>query len=627
MTRAAGLQTNALFYGTDDPALKAASISFGKKASSDSSQTRPAEPFAASLAASRADFDSTASKLRAARPDNFFLQQESLNRHHAQSNSTIAARSADRRASVLSIGSTTTDDRGPTSSSEVAAILAARKYQSTAEDNHADKRGSVQNLRVILPDGYSDAGSVSRDPSPRQTILGSQAVTRTPREAAKVDGATVDSTPLDSARNLVKLFDNDSLQNPKARQKSTVPYILPKNLTLQAPTPTRPNQLSASLTAALLAADSKRSDLENASTAITSKANALTGGPTTSLIAARAVGNFDLPNSKSPSPALPKEPSNSFKTSTAIKPKVLRSSSSQTSASTSESVPEKPFPELLASPRYKDPFIPSNPADLNLTSRPNSRPSSTYFRKSSTSSLVSKTEDRKASENGVFEAGDSMRNAILASSLASSRAASPAVTPSLGQSPYEKLWLPLPQASPTRRLTPSPVKGMKSTMRSPPIQSSEDSSLSAKAKRSLMKKHPNKHHEGTRRRWMDSITENERKRYEGVWAGNRGLLLNPNTDTRKNSAFPGSDVSHIVLDLVVRDIWSRSRLPPQVLAEIWNLVNLTGLHALSRDEFVVGMWLIDQTLKGRKLPPKVTESVWKSVRRFGEIRDRAQQLL
>jgi hypothetical protein len=33
---------------------------------------------------------------------------------------------------------------------------------------------------------------------------------------------------------------------------------------------------------------------------------------------------------------------------------------------------------------------------------------------------------------------------------------------------------------------------------------------------------------------------------------------------------------------------------------------------LGRQEFVVGMWLIDQRLKGRKIPRKVTDSVWGS---------------
>jgi len=109
--------------------------------------------------------------------------------------------------------------------------------------------------------------------------------------------------------------------------------------------------------------------------------------------------------------------------------------------------------------------------------------------------------------------------------------------------------------------------------------------------------------------------ERERKRYEGVWAANRGLLLdydldNFELDQRKD----GSPASDLVLNIVTRDIWERSRLPKDVLEEIWDLVAQPDLKTLNREEFVVGLWLIDQRLKGRKLPVKVSQSVWSSVR-------------
>ena len=109
--------------------------------------------------------------------------------------------------------------------------------------------------------------------------------------------------------------------------------------------------------------------------------------------------------------------------------------------------------------------------------------------------------------------------------------------------------------------------------------------------------------------------ERERKRYEGVWAANRGILLelDPelaasgyNTDT--------TPISDLVVNVVVRDIWDRSRLPQDVLEEVWDLVARPGAKVLNREEFVVGLWLIDQRLKGRKLPIKVSPSVWSSVR-------------
>jgi len=78
-----------------------------------------------------------------------------------------------------------------------------------------------------------------------------------------------------------------------------------------------------------------------------------------------------------------------------------------------------------------------------------------------------------------------------------------------------------------------------------------------------------------------------------------------------------SEAAWDVLSLVVRDIWMRSRLPEHVLEEVWALVDGREIGRLRREEFVVGMWLIDQRLKGRKLPVKVSESVWGSVRGVG----------
>lgn len=131
------------------------------------------------------------------------------------------------------------------------------------------------------------------------------------------------------------------------------------------------------------------------------------------------------------------------------------------------------------------------------------------------------------------------------------------------------------------------------------------------------KKHPNKHHEGTRKRWRDQITERERKRYEGVWAANKGLHIYSESSSRSPARTLEEDPTLDVLNLVTKEIWIRSRLPEHVLEEVWSLVDGRGVGRLRREEFVVGMWLIDQRLKGRKLPLRVSESVWGSVRHAG----------
>lgn len=154
---------------------------------------------------------------------------------------------------------------------------------------------------------------------------------------------------------------------------------------------------------------------------------------------------------------------------------------------------------------------------------------------------------------------------------------------------------------------------------SPPSSSDDEIEFKGKGNRMLgmkVRKHPNKHHEGQRKRWRDQITERERKRYEGVWAANKGVLL-PASAARSNSTGDDEDPSLDVLNLVVREIWMRSRLPDHVLEEVWALVDGREVGRLTRIEFVVGLWLIDQRLKGRKLPTRVSDSVWTSARGLG----------
>lgn len=207
---------------------------------------------------------------------------------------------------------------------------------------------------------------------------------------------------------------------------------------------------------------------------------------------------------------------------------------------------------------------------------------------------------------------NSLANAMVASSLASSRA----------QSPSRPMHPPLQRQSKSYLLfhrshsqelvgtrTPSPGKAtMRQTMRE--ALKSDDESERIKKNRYILKKHPNKHHEGDRKKWRDQITEQERKRYEGVWAANKSLPT-ASQDTRHTDK---------VINLVVRDIWCRSRLNNDVLQDIWDLVDNEGAGRLTKDEFVVGMWLIDQRLKGRKLPVKVSESVWSSARNLSGIK-------
>ncbi|KAK1751624.1 hypothetical protein QBC47DRAFT_390578 [Echria macrotheca] len=167
--------------------------------------------------------------------------------------------------------------------------------------------------------------------------------------------------------------------------------------------------------------------------------------------------------------------------------------------------------------------------------------------------------------------------------------------------------------------------GMLHTLRAPPSSLSDDEDARRRTHRTRKKAmHPlsggkkHAHNEGARRRWRDEVSVRERRRYEAVWASNRGLFLAPGwgftggDDVGRPAE--GSEEADLVANMVVRDIWSRSRLPEDELAEVWELVDRRRDGTLGRMEFVVGMWLVDQRLRGRKLPSRVGESVWASVR-------------
>ncbi|KAI5867941.1 hypothetical protein GGS23DRAFT_543280 [Durotheca rogersii] len=210
---------------------------------------------------------------------------------------------------------------------------------------------------------------------------------------------------------------------------------------------------------------------------------------------------------------------------------------------------------------------------------------------------------------------NSLTDAIVAGSLASARltrSASP------------------PPPPPPRKVQPTPP--MRRTLRQPLAKSDDEEGSRARSKhrKSLAKLGNSKkhaHHEGARKRWREEITARERKRYEGVWASNRGLLLVPPQGAAGGDSALGPEPGQLgqaVANVVVRDLWGRSRLPADELAEVWDLVDRHGRGFLDKVEFVVGMWLIDQRLRGRKIPRKVSESVWNSASaggvRVGEVK-------
>ena len=117
---------------------------------------------------------------------------------------------------------------------------------------------------------------------------------------------------------------------------------------------------------------------------------------------------------------------------------------------------------------------------------------------------------------------------------------------------------------------------------------------------------------------VNYISRAERTRYEAMWMANRFRYLDtlywwPPAPDSHHIALPEDGLAH---SLVVREIWSRSNLAPQILAQIWRLVDTRHDGSLDRHSFIVGMWLVDQCLYGRKLPHAVPSDVWDSVDKF-----------
>ncbi|CAI7615384.1 unnamed protein product [Penicillium crustosum] len=237
-------------------------------------------------------------------------------------------------------------------------------------------------------------------------------------------------------------------------------------------------------------------------------------------------------------------------------------------------------------------------------------------RPSTPSEISISSQSHTTTNDSIGMSEESLSNAIIASSLASARASpsikAPPPLPPQRRGARSILHLAHQSKSDLSR-TPSPPKSMPMTLRGMPKPTATDH----RKHRNPLHKHPHKHKEGDRKRWRREVTEKERKRYEGVWASNKGLLIPPDPDG--TGPWP-PNASDMVLNLVVREIWSRSRLPEAILEQVWDLVDHQHIGLLAREEFVVGMWLIDQFLKGHKLPVKVRDSVWDSVRHIAGIK-------
>ncbi|PKS13269.1 hypothetical protein jhhlp_000040 [Lomentospora prolificans] len=200
-----------------------------------------------------------------------------------------------------------------------------------------------------------------------------------------------------------------------------------------------------------------------------------------------------------------------------------------------------------------------------------------------------------------------LSNAIVAGSLASAR-----LTPS-NTGDTDRILSHRPQPSPRLLQTLRHPEGHHSHHHHHAGEDDSEAEREKRYKRSRLRPKKHAHHEGARKRWRDYITEAQRRRYEAVWASNRGSLMDLHVDAHGNRIIESEEEGkEFVVNVVVREIWRRSRLPSDELEEVWALVDREGKGVLGRREFVVGTWLVDQRLKGRKIPARVGDSVWDS---------------
>jgi len=491
---------------------------------------------------------------------------------------------------------------------------------------------SPSNIAAVLATARAPPASPSASPTGAESGLKTTYLASLPRtESASSQLAAptdqLDETPIPPTTSLVKLFEQNKSSEEEPR---TPPVISSKPASIQSPKPIRTSQIwDPQLTALLppnteqlvhdrLAAkgllpesrhiDNPAEDSDASVDSFRSAKEAMSPTKTSKppLPLARRKAKHEASNTKSEDAAKPdiqlQPPSRDVSTSA---PLDIRRPSTSRDVSTSAPL---------------DIRRPSTSRVSSFHASPNSHPSIT--------AAYHQLHPRRVTP---LTTGDSLANAIVASSLASSRAPSPHKIPpqSSGRTKTGSFSHSLFSRTPS-----PPKKGMRQTLRGSSSTSSESEEVpfgKHKKKKKFIRKHPNKHHEGDRKRWRDAITERERKRYEGVWAANRGLhmFFTPEEQDFLNrhphGAHPDTlrdSIAEQVTNVVTRDIWSRSRLSGDILEQVWDLVDTQVNGRLLKEEFVVGLWLVDQCLKGRKLPVRVTDSVWNSVRLIQGIKVR-----
>lgn len=429
----------------------------------------------------------------------------------------------------------------------------------------SQQAASLATARAAQPSLDSRPGMKSDNP--RTAATKTPAVPPKPRRLSsytrsaekKEDDKPTDSTPIPPTTSLVNMFEQKA-SSPQSPRNNVDPIVVKPNneLPLKSPKPVR---TSSGITSMI------QRELENSRTSPPPIANEFAYSTTKA-----TQKDEESLHASSPAPT--------SKVTSALKPPIPPPRNRNTAAGAENTHLEPIKSSNDTRGRSVPPLSPlrsntTDPIPINrtITNKSLTSPSEALSPSSASGKSIAAQwnllHPRKGTPNMT---GNQLADAMVAGSLASSRHPSPT------RSTIE------PPPLPTRRhkhhtfslsREPSPAKqGMRKTLRQTQSETSdegEDERLYPYSKHKVQKrlgKHPNKHHEGDRKRWREEVTERERKRYEGVWAANKGMYcVFTREEQRLISKEP--DSQHVrdlkealpdqVSNLIVRDIWSRSR--------------------------------------------------------------------
>ncbi|KAG0196736.1 Increased rDNA silencing protein [Mortierella sp. GBA30] len=91
------------------------------------------------------------------------------------------------------------------------------------------------------------------------------------------------------------------------------------------------------------------------------------------------------------------------------------------------------------------------------------------------------------------------------------------------------------------------------------------------------------------------------------------VRIKPDARRRYEALFRSLSSTEYIEGPKVHAVYVRSRLESRMLAQIWDLVDVDNAGRLSRAQFCMGLYLIDERLSSGLIPLEVSDELWVSV--------------